>query len=57
VTLSAGLLQSAGLIHYQRGRVTIVDRKGLEAVSCDCYGIIRAALAQVVAEPVDTHGA
>jgi CRP-like cAMP-binding protein len=49
VTLSAGLLQSAGLIRYHRGRVTIVDRRGLEGVSCECYAIIRAALDQVVA--------
>jgi CRP-like cAMP-binding protein len=49
VTLSAGLLQSAGLIRYHRGRVTIVDRDGLEAVSCECYGIIKAALDSVVA--------
>jgi CRP-like cAMP-binding protein len=52
LTLSAGQLQAAGLIRYQRGRLTIVDRKGLEAVSCDCYGIIKAVLAQVVATPV-----
>jgi CRP-like cAMP-binding protein len=49
VTLSAGLLQSAGLIRYHRGRVTIVDREGLEAVSCECYSIIKAALDSVVA--------
>jgi CRP-like cAMP-binding protein len=48
VTLSAGLLQSAGLIKYHRGRVTIVDRDGLESVSCECYGIIKAALDRVV---------
>ena len=35
VTLSAGLLQSAGLIRYHRGRVTIVDREGLE------FGVLR----------------
>jgi CRP-like cAMP-binding protein len=48
VTLSAGLLQSAGLIRYHRGRVTIVDRDGLESVSCECYGIIKAALDRVL---------
>jgi CRP-like cAMP-binding protein len=47
VTLSAGLLQSAGLIRYHRGRVTIVDREGLESVSCECYAIIKAALDRV----------
>lgn len=51
VTLSAGLLQAAGLIKYHRGRVTIVDRPGLEGVSCECYGIIKAALDRVVAIP------
>lgn len=48
VTLSAGLLQAAGLIRYHRGRVTIVDRAGLEGVSCECYAIIKAALDRVV---------
>jgi CRP-like cAMP-binding protein len=41
VSLSAGLLQSAGLIRYSRGRVVIRDRRGLEAASCECYGVIR----------------
>jgi CRP-like cAMP-binding protein len=49
VTLSAGLLQAAGLIRYHRGRVTIVDRDGLEGVACECYGIIKTALDRVVA--------
>ena len=53
VTLSAGILQAAGLIRYHRGRVTIVDRDGLESVSCECYGVIKAALDRVIesAEP------
>lgn len=52
VTLSAGLLQAAGLIRYRRGRVTIVDRQGLEGVSCECYATIKTALDAVVATPV-----
>jgi CRP-like cAMP-binding protein len=48
VTLSAGILQAAGLIRYHRGRVTIVDRAGLESVACECYGVIERALQGVV---------
>ena len=48
VTLSAGLLQAAGLIRYHRGRVTILDRAGLEGVSCECYRVIRDELDRVV---------
>ncbi|MGH7723273.1 MAG: Crp/Fnr family transcriptional regulator [Candidatus Dormibacteria bacterium] len=43
VTLSMGVLQAAGLIRYHRGRVTILDRQELLAVSCECYGVIQAA--------------
>jgi len=48
VTLSAGVLQTAGLIRYRRGNVTIVDRAGLEAVSCECYQVIKDDLDRVV---------
>lgn len=48
VTLSAGLLQAAGLIRYHRGNVTIVDREGLESVSCECYQVIKDELDRVV---------
>ena len=37
VTVAAGMLQEAGFIRYSRGRVTIVDRDGLEKCSCECY--------------------
>jgi CRP-like cAMP-binding protein len=41
VTEAAGKLQSAGLIHYSRGRITVVDRPGLEARVCECYAVVR----------------
>ena len=41
VTLVAGSLQKSGLIRYKHGQVTVLDRKGLEAASCECYGTIR----------------
>jgi CRP-like cAMP-binding protein len=37
VTLAAGSLQDAGLIRYRRGRITIIDRAGLENAACECY--------------------
>jgi len=49
VTLSAGVLQKAGLIRYSRGHVEIVDRLGLEESACECYQVIRDELAKVEA--------
>ena len=48
VTVVAGLLQKADLIAYQRGRITVVDRRGLEHASCECYGIATALLEGVM---------
>jgi hypothetical protein len=42
VSVVAGTLQKAGLITYTRGRITIVDREGLEAASCECYRAVKA---------------
>jgi hypothetical protein len=42
VTIAAGFLQRAELIRYTRGHITIIDRKGLEAASCNCYRICKA---------------
>jgi CRP-like cAMP-binding protein len=39
VTAAAGALQRAGLIRYKRGNVTIIDRRGLQRHSCECYGV------------------
>jgi CRP-like cAMP-binding protein len=47
VSIVAGTLQHAGLIRYTHGHMTIVDRDGLEAASCECYATIKAEFARL----------
>jgi CRP-like cAMP-binding protein len=48
VTVAMGALQKAGLISHSRGRITIVDRSGLEKASCECYRTIRTRQAKLI---------
>lgn len=48
VSVAMGVLQSAGIVRYTRGRVTILDRPRLEEASCDCYRITRAAQRRLI---------
>jgi CRP-like cAMP-binding protein len=41
VTEAAGKLQSAGLIHYKRGKITVLDRPKLERRACECYRVVK----------------
>ncbi len=41
VTIAAGHLQEQGLIHYSRGHIEILDRAGLERVTCECYAVVK----------------
>lgn len=41
VTAAAGSLQEAGLIRYTRGKITVLDRPGLEARCCECYQVVK----------------
>jgi CRP-like cAMP-binding protein len=50
VNVVATLLQRAGYITYARGRVTIVDRGGLEGAACECYAAIRENYVRLLGE-------
>jgi len=50
VTAVARTLQDKGVIRYRRGVVDIVDRKGLEALTCECYGTIRRSYHRLLPE-------
>ena len=41
VSVAAHGLQESGLIRYKRGRITILDRAGLESKVCECYEVVK----------------
>ncbi len=51
VSVAASILQKAGLIYYNRGNVTILDRAALEEAACECYAIMKEQLAKWKQEP------
>jgi CRP-like cAMP-binding protein len=52
VTEAAGKLQSAGLIHYSRGRIEVIDRPGVEAKACECYDVVKRESARLLPRSV-----
>jgi len=52
VTEAAGKLQSAGLIHYSRGRITVLDRPGLEKRVCECYEVVRQEFRRLLPDAI-----
>jgi CRP-like cAMP-binding protein len=49
VTIATGILETAGLITYKRGRITVLDREGLEGACCECYRTVKAEYDRLVA--------
>ena len=48
VTEAAGNVQKAGLIKYQRGHITVLDRPGLEARVCECYAVVKKEFSRLL---------
>ncbi|MGZ5093998.1 MAG: Crp/Fnr family transcriptional regulator [Burkholderiales bacterium] len=54
VTEAAGRLQKAGLIHYSRGHIVVLDRPSLEKRTCECYGVVKREFERLL--PYRIHG-
>ncbi len=52
VTEAAGNVQRAGLIEYNRGHITMIDRPGLEARACECYAVVRKEFDRLFPETI-----
>ena len=51
ISITAGILQRAGLIRYSGGRITLLDRPSLEAACCECYGAVQRRFATLFGAP------
>jgi CRP-like cAMP-binding protein len=51
VTEAAGNLQHAGLIEYRRGHITVLNRPGLEARTCECYAVVKKEFDRLLTAP------
>lgn len=52
ITVTAGILQRAGLIRYAGGVITVLDRSALEAASCECYAAVRQRVTKLMGQPI-----
>ena len=51
ISVAAAVLQKAGIIRYTHGRMAVLDRAGLEAASCECYGTVREQFEYLLGVP------
>jgi CRP-like cAMP-binding protein len=52
VTDAAGKLQKLGVIRYRRGRITVLDRAGLERLCCECYSVVKRESDRLMPEAI-----
>lgn len=46
-------LQAASLIRYARGHITVLDRKGLEQRTCECYAVVKQEYDRLLPDAVE----
>jgi CRP-like cAMP-binding protein len=54
VTEAAGKLQLAGIIHYSRGHITVLDRARLESECCECYRVVKSEFDRLLPDVIAT---
>lgn len=54
VTEAAGKLQKLDIITYQRGHITVLDRLGLERMSCECYAVVKKETDRLLPRSIKT---
>ena len=47
---AAGNLQRAGIIRYRRGRISVIERSGLEARACECYAVVKKEIGRLLSD-------
>jgi CRP-like cAMP-binding protein len=52
VTEAAGKVQKLGVIHYNRGHITVLDRPRLEQLCCECYAVVKKETDRLLPHPV-----
>ena len=50
VTEAAGKLQRAGIVSYSRGRIEVLDRRGLENAVCECYAVVKKEVDRLLSD-------
>lgn len=50
ITEAAGNLQRAGIIHYRRGHLSVIQRAGLETMACECYGVVKKEMDRLLSD-------
>lgn len=55
VSVAASKLKDKGLINYSRGDLTLLDRKGILANVCECYGMVREQYDRILSKYISLH--